>query len=1542
MNDNRLTVDDSMSPSALRRIDVLCERFEDAWQADQRPCIDEYLSQVAEPERDGLLRELIALDIDYRRQLGEKPEARDYRERFPSVEERWLERLTGASRYELAGQIGRGGMGDVLQGYDRHLRRDLAVKMLRPEHQDHPHLVRRFLREAWIGARLQHPGIVPVYDLGEFADRQPYFTMKLVRGHTLEALLKERSKSTAELPRFLTIFEQVCQTVAYAHAQGVIHRDLKPANIMVGAFGEVQVMDWGLAKVLDWACGDGAVAGRDAGVSARTRESTDPGFKTQAGQAMGTYAYMPPEQARGEVDHLDERSDVFGLGAILCEILIGTPPFRGENAEELFERVKACDHREAMVQLDGCGADAELLRLTKACLAAESANRPRNAGVVAEAVKTHLAEAQELLQAAERERAAAQAKAAEERKRRRLAVALAAAVLGLVVVGGGGSTVAAIWLSHAHDNAVKLLKREEEARQDAVAMGKQAEGLAEDNRKNLYAARINLAQQAWEKGDLAKARELLNSLRPQMGQEDLRGFEWHYLWRLCRSEQFALPVAGKPGMTPHRRGGSSSFTLVDVNQGRTMRSVAYAPDGRSVATAGDDLLVRLWNPATGQEQRTLEGHTSFVSAIAFAPDGKTLASASRDGTVIVWDRETGKKQAALTVHEDPVNCLAFSPDGTLLATGTAQPATGNGNPSTRFVPPSKPGEVKLWTLATGKERVSLKGHRGGILSVAFAPDGETLASAGADAVVQLWDVAAGKTRETLPKFGGPIFSLAFAADGKTLALGGGDPFDMASVVVLWDVRQKKLLGDLPGHRGSIFAVAFSADGKTLATGGYDQIVRLWDVATRQERESIKGHTSFICSLAFAPDGRTLATGSWDGTAKLWDTSRRQECDVLKSRQAYAVSVSPDGKLLASTGWGIVQVWDLETGELLTTLQEKDNDISVTFAPDGRTLATGGMNREVKLWDVETWRCRAILKGHQKKIWALAFAPDSKTLATGSQEGIVKLWDVATGEDRLTLRHDEGNIRTLAFAPDGRTLATGTTCATLWDVTTGERRTVLRGVVGSLVAFSPDGKTLAWGSDLGGIQLHDLTTGKERGPIRGHTSVVYGLAFSPDSKTLATASWDGTVKLWQTSTAQYLVTFRGRAGVAWCVTFTPDGQTLVMGNHAYRGGELTLWRAPVEAEATEPAVPASSVLPFTSVTFSPDSRYVAAGRGKGLAAEPGTATVWDVQSGKEVLSLHGHSGSVWCLAYHPGGKHLATASWDGTARVWDTETGRETANLRGHAGPVRAVAWRPDGLRLATSSSDKTIKLWDARTGEELLTLRGHKAEIGSLMFSPDGGRLASGSRDGTAKVWDTTTGKEIVTLTGHSDKVFAVAFSPDGRRVASASVDRTVRIWDAESGREVHRLLGHQREVDDVAFTPDGRHLASASGDATVRIWDVATGKGIHTLHGHTATVRGVAFSPDGKWLTSVSADRTVKVWNLLSLGMASDAKHPDAIAAPRHAQPHIDRAITLLAQDKRDEAIAEYREALDIDPNNAQVHYKLGIALYGKHDLDGAITCYE
>ncbi len=277
-------------------------------------------------------------------------------------------------RYQLAGEIARGGMGAVLRGRDVELGRELAVKVLLEKYVDRPEIARRFIEEAQIGGQLQHPGVVPVYDIGSFGER-PFFTMKLVKGRTLASILGDRTDPAEDRPRLLAIALQVAQTLAYAHAKGVIHRDLKPANIMVGAFGEVQVMDWGLAKVL----AEGGIADeeqasrahRPAGVEPtviRTARSGSVGSDTEAGSMLGTPAYMPPEQANGDVANLDRRADVFGLGAILCEILTGKPPYIGRSGEEVRRKAANGNLADALARLDACEADSELVALTTACL----------------------------------------------------------------------------------------------------------------------------------------------------------------------------------------------------------------------------------------------------------------------------------------------------------------------------------------------------------------------------------------------------------------------------------------------------------------------------------------------------------------------------------------------------------------------------------------------------------------------------------------------------------------------------------------------------------------------------------------------------------------------------------------------------------------------------------------------------------------------------------------------------------------------------------------------------------------------------------------------------------------------------------------------------------------------------------------------------------------------------------------------------------------------------------------------------------------------
>jgi serine/threonine-protein kinase len=426
-------------------------------------------------------------------------------EREPLVQPRSAEmpRENGAGlgRFQLQGEIARGGMGAILKGRDVDLGRDLAIKVMLESHQGNPEVTSRFVEEAQIGGQLQHPGVVPVYELGTFPDRRPYFAMKLVKGQTLAALLAERrdrsavssplvgedkgggAGNTHDLPRFLSIFEQVCQTVAYAHARGVIHRDLKPSNVMVGAFGEVQVMDWGLAKVLPrGGVADEAEAqpARETVIMTVRSGSSGGSSESQAGSVLGTPAYMAPEQARGDLESIDERADVFGLGAILCEILTGQPPFGGSSREEIRAQASRGDLADAAARLETCGADVELIELARNCLRPERDKRPRNAGEVARRMTAHLAGVQERLHAAELARVEAQARAAEERKRRRLTVGLAGSVLIIAgLAGGGWAALARQWQERGARFALALgeldlLRGEAERAGDDLALWQRA------------------------------------------------------------------------------------------------------------------------------------------------------------------------------------------------------------------------------------------------------------------------------------------------------------------------------------------------------------------------------------------------------------------------------------------------------------------------------------------------------------------------------------------------------------------------------------------------------------------------------------------------------------------------------------------------------------------------------------------------------------------------------------------------------------------------------------------------------------------------------------------------------------------------------------------------------------------------------------------------------------------------------------------------------------------------------------------------------------
>ncbi len=377
-----------------------------------------------------------------------------------------------AGRYEILDEIARGGIGVVYRAHDSAVNRDVAVKVLQERFRNNPVATSRFVEEGQITGQLQHPGIPAVHEIGTLPDGSPYLAMKLIKGDTLADQI---AGSSSDRGRLVAVFLQIAQAVGYAHSKGVIHRDLKPANVMVGQFGEVQVMDWGLAKVLSHTLP--LSEPRKAPTPPQhtiieTGRSSDPGTDTQAGSVLGTPAYMPPEQAGGEVERVDERADVFGLGAVLCTILTGEPPFRDKTAEAIRLRAVRGQVEDAYARLDACGADPELVALCKRWLAPDRDSRPRNGVEVAGAVSAHLAAVEERLRRAERERAAAEVKAAEQRKRRRWQAAVAAAgVLILALVGAGAWWADRQAAELEKDRAVAA----ERDRQEAVAALAQAE-----------------------------------------------------------------------------------------------------------------------------------------------------------------------------------------------------------------------------------------------------------------------------------------------------------------------------------------------------------------------------------------------------------------------------------------------------------------------------------------------------------------------------------------------------------------------------------------------------------------------------------------------------------------------------------------------------------------------------------------------------------------------------------------------------------------------------------------------------------------------------------------------------------------------------------------------------------------------------------------------------------------------------------------------------------------------------------------------------------
>ncbi|HTU21751.1 MAG TPA: protein kinase [Gemmataceae bacterium] len=725
-----------------------------------------------------------------------------------------------------------------------------------------------------------------------------------------------------------------------------------------------------------------------------------------------------------------------------------------------------------------------------------------------------------------------------------------------------------------------------------------------------------------------------------------------------------------------------------------VKALAFSADGKTLASASEDNTARLWDVKKGDERFVLRGHNEEVVSLAFSPHGSTLVTASLDSTLRVWNPATGKLRTTLQGHPEGATAVAISPNGRQLLSGGRDKSVKlwPSTPTNRFVisprlmltghkkqvwfavpsPDGKrlvtggdDGTMRLWNVRPDALHFSYRMPDVG-QSVAFAPDGRTLAASCNNGSIHIVDLATRKSGTILVGHTMPVVSIAFSPDGKKLLSTAGvwrnqqRPGEMK----LWDVAAGKELLSFTGHEAIIPRVAFSPDGKTAASASLDKTARLWNLATGKELFVLKGHRSGVTSVVFSADGKTLLTSSSDRTIRIWDVATGKERRSLPTTLSgiNCLALSPDGKTVAlsenaavNVPLGRFQVRDLETGALRADIRlPMGRVVSLAFAPDGGSLAVAGGNQtggEVSLWDTTNWQLQALLPRYRRSVENVAFSRDCKRLAAqglpNAKTGGITVWNLAVATPgNLTFKHG-ASAMSAAFSPTGKTLAVGLSYGDvqLWDA---ERGTLLGKLVGHTaqvrgVTFSPDGRILASAGNDGTIRLWEAATYKSKAVLKGHSDPrVIGVAFAPDGKTLVSVGWDQTAKVWDVASGAERSRLRVQAQV-WSLALSPDGKTLATAN----GGV-------------------------------------------------GMVKLWDVASGKEIRTLS-HPPLARGLAFSPDGKLLAAGSSNGIIRLWSTADGKEMASLEGHNDPIFAVHFLPDGKTLTSAGKDGTARLWQVMT-----------------------------------------------------------------------------------------------------------------------------------------------------------------------------------------------------------------------------------------------------
>lgn len=1014
--------------------------------------------------------------------------------------------------YELLEEIARGGMGVVYRARQVSLNRAVALKMILAGHLATPALKQRFHTEAEAAARLDHPHIVPIYEIGEH-DGQHYFSMKLVEGGTLAGLTASR-KSAAALAsgdnaalfqRAATVMAAVARAVHYAHQRGILHRDLKPTNILLDDKGEPHITDFGLAKLAE-----------------------DDSELTISIAVLGTPAYMSPEQAAGQSKGLTTATDIYSLGAILYELLTGQPPFRAETTVEILRQVGEKEPPRPRVLVPALDSDLETVCLK--CLNKDPGQRYGSAEMLAEDLDRW--RHGEPIQA--RPVSTAERLRSWCRRKPALATSLFAVVVLFVIVVIGSPI------------AVFRINRERQRAQE----------LGETEARRAYAADMNLVQRALEMNNRGRALEMLSRYRQgtDLPGRDLRGWEWRYLWNQCQSDAESVFFKGASWATAlsvshdgallavaNQDSGVSVFeratrrrTAHLAASGHMVRAVFSPTDPllaySSVPTfgsTGTNYLVRLWNSVSQQIVKTFP-IGGLCGGVAFSEDGQTLAiyAESPDNRITIWRVSDGERLASYA-----------TPDSSPTA-GTPFAATRD----LRYAAHTTPdGKVRVIDLGTGRERwPPCQAAEDYVWALAFSADGKILASGSgfADSEIRLWDADSGRRLGQLKGHGSQVCVLLFSEDGKTLISSGND-----QTIRLWDVTDPangRLLSTLRGHTRALTSLAWLPDKTTLVSGSEDFSVCFWNTKKTPEAQRRISLPVLAPLWRFTPDSKSLVAFEVD---------------------------EPAPKVARWHGIGFQERQSLL--DLSTNIQE------AWFSPDARWLAVSQRGGHIQIYDVQkgSLSCAFTTPAEFPAPWE--FTRDGTSLMLlYRHDNSMHEWNLQTGRETRSWRGVSGRF-TGAFSSDGNwylasILNPDASFPTVLSELSSGREKNLNSRWYVSASFSPDSKLFAlsrWGSSVE-VSLWETASLKKLATFGGFASVVWSVAFSPDQKRLATSSsGNEAVQLWDKESQESLLTLPGHGAAFDSVAFSPDGNTLAASNPR---GVLHLWPAPswADIEATE--------------------------------------------------------------------------------------------------------------------------------------------------------------------------------------------------------------------------------------------------------------------------------------------------------------------------------------------------------------------------------------